>query len=149
MKKLNDEQIAKIESTRFAIQKLNKVQECGYNILCEECGLDQNDAWLYDYIFNCEECDDEYTQMVKEKVYGIDNRKLTEDEERLIDDVRLSQTGNGFEDEKRFQQLLTQLDAYADDKRFIDFIFEHVYASSTHSPEYLTHLKSRIYGSKK
>jgi hypothetical protein len=70
MKKLNDEQIAKIESTRVAIQQLNKIQECGYTILCEEAGLDQNDAWLYDYIFNCDDRDDRYNQMVKENVYG-------------------------------------------------------------------------------
>lgn len=71
MKKLNDEQIVKIESTRCAIQKLTKIQECGYNILCEECGFDPDDSWLYDYIFNCDESrSDEYTQMVKEKVYG-------------------------------------------------------------------------------
>jgi hypothetical protein len=76
-------------------------------------------------------------------------RKLTKEEERLIDILRLSQTGHGFEDEKRFHQLLTQLNAVKGDKQFIDFIFEHVYASSTHSDEYLTFLKSRIYGSKK
>lgn len=75
-------------------------------------------------------------------------KKLTKEEETLVANLRTAQTGLGFEDEKRFKQLLTCLDA-TDDKRFIDFIFEHVYASSTHSPEYLTHLKSRIHGSTK
>jgi hypothetical protein len=76
-------------------------------------------------------------------------RKLTKEEEALIDDLRLAQTGHGFNDEKRFKQLLNGLNAPKGNTQFIDFIFERVYASSTHSVEYLTFLKSRIYSNEK
>ena len=70
MKKLTEEQIAKIEIARSAISDLNKLQETVYSTLCEECDLDESNTWLFDYVFNDYHCDDEYSQMVKENLYG-------------------------------------------------------------------------------
>jgi hypothetical protein len=71
MKKLTPEQIAKIETARNIIRGLNKHQESLYTTLCEECDLDEENSWLFDYVFNDYGRDDIYSQMVKEKVYGI------------------------------------------------------------------------------
>lgn len=70
MKKLTEEQITKIEIARSVIGYLNKLQESAYNTLCEECDLDEDNTWLFDYIFNSYEHEDSYSQMVKEKLYG-------------------------------------------------------------------------------
>jgi hypothetical protein len=70
MKKLTEKQIAKIEAARSAISDLNKLQETVYTTLCEECDLDEEDSWLFDYIFNDYGRNDSYSQMVKDKVYG-------------------------------------------------------------------------------
>jgi len=70
MKKLTEKQIAKIEAARSTISDLNKLQETVYTTLCEVCDLDEGDSWLFDYIFNDCGCNDSYSQMVKDKVYG-------------------------------------------------------------------------------
>ena len=70
MKKLTQEQIAKIETARSAISDLSKLQETVYSTLCEECDLDEDNSWLFDYIFNSYEHEDSYSQMVKENLYG-------------------------------------------------------------------------------
>jgi len=74
-------------------------------------------------------------------------RKLTKNEEKLIEDLRTIQTKYALEEEEQFQQLLSKLSVDDDtDKKFIDFLFDYVYNSASHSKEYLTYLKSRIYG---
>jgi hypothetical protein len=70
MKKLTQEQIAKIETARSAISDLNKLQESVYTKLCEECGLDEENSWLFDYLFNDYGGGDSYSQMVKSNLYG-------------------------------------------------------------------------------
>jgi hypothetical protein len=74
-------------------------------------------------------------------------RKLTKLDEGLIEDLRTIQTAYAKEEEAQFQQLLSKLSVDDDDQHFIDFLFDYVYNSAAHSEEYLTYLKSHIYGS--
>jgi hypothetical protein len=66
MKKLNQEQQAKVETAREAIIKLQQAQELIYSELTEELGWDND--WLYDYLFNCS-TEDEYTLNVKGEIF--------------------------------------------------------------------------------
>jgi hypothetical protein len=74
-------------------------------------------------------------------------RKLTKKEEALIEELRTVQTAYALEEEAQFQQLLSKLSVDDNDKEFIDFVFDYIYNSASHSDEYLTYLKSHIYGS--
>ena len=66
MKKLNQEQQAKVETAREAVFKLQQAQELIYSELTEELGWDND--WLYDYMFNCS-TEDEYTLKVKGEIF--------------------------------------------------------------------------------
>ena len=66
MKKLNQEQQAKVETAREAVIKLQQAQELIYSELTEELGWDND--WLYDYMFNCS-AEDEYTLKVKGEIF--------------------------------------------------------------------------------
>jgi len=68
----------------------------------------------------------------------------------MIEEHRSIQTQYALEDEERFQQLLSKLSIIDDSEQsFIDFLFDYIYNSSTHSEEYLNYLKSHIYGGEK
>jgi hypothetical protein len=66
MKKLNQEQQAKVETAREAVIKLQQAQELIYSELTEELGWDND--WIYDYIFNCAE-ENEYTNIVRNQIF--------------------------------------------------------------------------------
>jgi len=66
MKKLNQEQQAKVEIAREEIIKLQQAQELIYSELTEELGWDND--WLYDYMFNCS-TEGEYTLKVRSEIY--------------------------------------------------------------------------------
>ena len=66
MKKLNKEQQEKVECAREAIGKLQEAEELIYNNLADE--LEQDNDWLYDYIFNCRE-EDDYSAHVKKEIF--------------------------------------------------------------------------------
>jgi hypothetical protein len=77
-------------------------------------------------------------------------RNLTKNEEKMIEEYRSIQTQYAAEDEERFQQLLSKLSIIDDsDQTFVDFLFDYIYNSSSHSEQYLDYLKSHIYGSEK
>lgn len=76
-------------------------------------------------------------------------RNLTKTEEKLIEDLRTIQTAYAKEEEEQFQQLLSKLSVDDDDRSFIDFLYDYVYNSAAHSEEYITYLKTHIYGSEK
>ena len=68
----------------------------------------------------------------------------------MIEEHRSIQTQYAVEDEERFQQLLSKLSIMGDSQQpFVDFLFDYIYNSSTHSEEYLNYLRSHIYGSTK
>ncbi len=68
----------------------------------------------------------------------------------MIEEYRSIQTQYAAEDEERFQQLLSKLSIIDDsDQTFVDFLFDYIYNSSSHSEQYLDYLKSHIYGSEK
>ncbi len=68
----------------------------------------------------------------------------------MIEECRSIQTQYALEDEERFQQLLSKLSIMGDTEQpFVDFLFDYIYNSSTHSEQYLDYLKSHIYGSEK
>lgn len=68
----------------------------------------------------------------------------------MIEEHRAIQTQYAREDDERFQQLLSKLSITDDSEQsFIDFLFDYIYNSSTHSEEYLDYIKSHIYGSEK
>ena len=66
MKKLNQEQQAKVEIARKAVIQLQQAQEIIYSDLTKEIGWDND--WLYDYMFNCS-TEDEYTLKVRSEIY--------------------------------------------------------------------------------
>ena len=68
MKKLNKEEQAKVEVAKKAIHKLQEVEGMIYENLVNEIALD--DDWLYDYIYNCIDETDDYTKMVREKIFN-------------------------------------------------------------------------------
>ena len=68
MKKLNQTQQLKVETAKAAIDKLQEAEAIIYSNLVEE--IDEDNDWLYDYVFNCISSDnDEYTQRVKKEIY--------------------------------------------------------------------------------
>lgn len=66
MKKLNKEQQERVEQAREAITKLQEAEGIIYNSLAEE--LEQDNDWLYDYIFNCKE-EDDYSAHVRKEIF--------------------------------------------------------------------------------
>lgn len=76
MKKLNKEEQAKVESAKKAIHKLQEVEGMIYENLVNEIGINDcspiilDDDWLYDYIYNCIDETDDYTKMVREKIFN-------------------------------------------------------------------------------
>ena len=66
MNKLTKEQFEKVEIAKQLISSLQNTQEGVYENLSKE--LDQDNDWLYDYVFNCS-VEDEYTKTVREKIF--------------------------------------------------------------------------------
>lgn len=66
MKKLNKTQQVKVEAARLAIQELQKKEVTIYEQLTEE--LNDDNDWLYDYVFNCSS-EDDYAMHVKGQIF--------------------------------------------------------------------------------
>jgi hypothetical protein len=65
----------------------------------------------------------------------------------MIEEFRSIQTQHALDDEKQFQELLSKLSVFEDtDQSFVDFLFDYIYNSSSHSEKYLNYLRSHIYG---
>lgn len=65
----------------------------------------------------------------------------------MIEEYRSIQTQYAIEDEEHFQQLLSKLSIMGGTEQpFIDFLFDYIHNSLTHSEQYLDYLKSHIYG---
>jgi hypothetical protein len=67
---MKDKQLL-IEEAKSAINALSQKQEELYCCLLESIGEINNtqEAWLSDYCFNCQD-DSDYTQYVRDKLYG-------------------------------------------------------------------------------
>ena len=65
--KIHPENKELVEFCRKEIIKLSKAQSAVYNQMTEIVGND--DDYLWDYCFNCEE-EDEYTQRIRKEIYG-------------------------------------------------------------------------------
>ena len=66
MNKLNKTQQEKVETARAAIIQLQEAQHLLYSRLVDE--VEQDNDWLYDYVFNCAE-DDAYTVKVRSEIF--------------------------------------------------------------------------------
>lgn len=67
MKKLNQIQKEKVENARAAIIKLQLEQDSIYSNLVAEINID--DDWVYDYVFNCADQNDDYTTRVRTEIF--------------------------------------------------------------------------------
>ncbi len=67
MKKLNQIQQQKVEKAKAAILKLQEAQEIIYTALADD--INEDNDWLYDYVFNCPSDDDSYTLRVKGEIF--------------------------------------------------------------------------------
>lgn len=62
-----------IETARAEIQNLQETQNEIYQCLIDELDIEcQKESWLWDYCFNCsiQSPSDEYTQSVRNEIYG-------------------------------------------------------------------------------
>ena len=66
MNKLNKTQQEKVETAREAIKQLQEAEAVIYNRLAEE--LQQDNDWLYDYVFNCAD-EDDYSARVRSEIF--------------------------------------------------------------------------------
>lgn len=71
MKKLNSNQMQALDELREEIKLINLEVDQYYNKVLSFLGIEDND-WIFDYIHNCPNDDDNFTEFVRGKLYGGD-----------------------------------------------------------------------------
>jgi hypothetical protein len=75
-------------------------------------------------------------------------KKLTEEQKNLIENLRIIETQNSVESERKFDHLIGQLELEEEeDPTLVSFIFDYVYNSGGRSESYLDYLREYVYGS--